>query len=481
MRISIKSLILLYLHLLFAQVSPAQMQTHLNNLVNDSRLQSATVSFCMVDLKTGDMLLQHNAMKAMIPASLMKISTTIAALEVLGSDHQFATKIYTSGVLKDGNLLGDLIIVGGGDPTLGSTYFRENSKKTEVSISEALNQRGVKRITGNVWVDERFFSNDVPATWSWEDIANYYASPARSLNYTDNTVELIYKTGAKGTLAELISTQPYVPNLLIESEVLAAEISADHAYCFAAPDDYKMVVKGFLPANRTQFTVKAALPEPGLFFGQLVVKSFLQAGIEFNGSVVKLEKDEQIKISEKTLVHRELSPSVKQIVILTNRNSINLFAETLAKQVSNSLEPDDSDPVEQINKFWKNKLSSPVGLNIKDGSGLSHYNTLTAAQICEMLIYANKASYAGDFKSSLPAAGKEGTLKNFGKGTLLENNLVAKSGYMTGSRGYAGYMKLKSGRTVALAIMVNNYSVSAGEMRKLLESFLVKLAEEELK
>lgn len=475
-----KSFFALCLILMFARLSEAQIQTHLNELANDSRLQSATVAFCLADVKTGEILLQQNAYKAVIPASLMKISTTIAALEVLGSNGVFTTHIYSLGEIKDEILYGDLLVEGGGDPTLGSAFFK-NSVSIESLVIESLKSKGVKSITGSLWIDERYFNNDVPATWSWEDISNYYASPARSLNYKDNTVELHFKTGPKGTLAQLISMHPKVPSLMVESQVLAADISSDEAYCFAAPDDFKMVVKGSLPANRAHYSVKAALPEPGLFLGHLLTESFQKAGIDFKGFIKKLEDDSPLKNQNKALICQMKSSSVKEIVQITNRNSVNLFAETLAKQTSEKLSPDSQNPYKQLNAFWKNKISSSDGLNIKDGSGLSHYNTITAAQICEMLIYASNAHYAVDFRSSLPAAGKDGTLRNFGKGTSLENNLIAKSGYMTGSRGYAGYMRLKSGQDVAVALMVNNYSISAGEMRKMLESFLTKVAEEELK
>lgn len=475
-----KSFLAITLILFFAQLVQAQIQTRLNELVNDSRLQSATVAFCLTDVKTGEILLQHNASKAVIPASLMKISTTIAALEVIGSNAIFSTSVFSLGEIEDGILTGDLMIVGGGDPTLGSSFFGQYTA-FENAVTETLKSNGVKKITGSFWIDERYFNNDVPASWSWEDISNYYASPARSLNYRDNTIELIFKTGAKGSVAQLISTQPKVPNLMVESQVLAAEISSDEAYCFAAPDDFRMVVKGSLPANRAEFSVKAALPEPGLFLGHVVAESFQNAGIEFEGDVKKMKDDSPLKNQNKALIYQMKSPSVREIVRITNRNSVNLFAETLAKQVSKKLSPESQNPYQQLNTFWKGKLTSSIGLNVKDGSGLSHYNTITVSQLCEMLVYANKANYAGDFKSSLPAAGKEGTLRNFGKGTSLENNMIAKSGYMTGSRGYAGYMKLKSGREVAVTLMVNHYSISAGEMRKILESFLTAVAEGELK
>jgi D-alanyl-D-alanine carboxypeptidase/D-alanyl-D-alanine-endopeptidase (penicillin-binding protein 4) len=81
------------------------------------------------------------------------------------------------------------------------------------------------------------------------------------------------------------------------------------------------------------------------------------------------------------------------------------------------------------------------------------------------------------FTNSLPVAGVSGSLKSFGKGTALENNLKAKSGYITRARSYAGYMKTKSGKEICLSLVINNYNGTPTETKKKMEQIFLKLFE----
>jgi serine-type D-Ala-D-Ala carboxypeptidase/endopeptidase (penicillin-binding protein 4) len=468
-------IVLLCSNSLFSQTTNSVVSP-LSQLLNDPNLTSARVSFCMVDVNTGEVLLAHEAEKAVIPASLMKVATTITALETLGATQTFTTKLYYSGSIKNGVLEGDLILKGGGDPTLGSEFFGVTPEQVIFNFANSVKNAGIISVKGRLLIDETYFENDVPATWSWEDVGNYYAAPARSLNFVDNRMTLTFTTLAPGTIAKLVSINPVITGLTIESKVKSAEITADNAYCFAAPDALQMFVKGQLPANRSDFKIKAALPQPGIYLGISIANQLKILSIPINGGVeLTLSKSE---FEKHTLLHQQISPAVAEIVKVTNGRSINLFAEALMKHIARQSGKEFSQETEAIQSFWIDKLKSQQGLQIKDGSGLSHYNTITAKQLCEMLVFAGKSKSSMAFKASLPVAGNSGTLSNFGKSTVLDNNFLAKSGYMTGSRGYAGYTKLKSGKEVALVLIVNNYDLSAGAMKKKMENLLVTLVNE---
>jgi len=468
-------IVLLCSNSLFSQTTNSGVSP-LRQLLSDPNLTAARVSFCMVDVITGEVLLAHEAEKAVIPASLMKVATTITALETLGATHSFSTKLYYSGSIKNGVLEGDLILMGGGDPTLGSEFFGVAPEQVISNFANSIKKAGIISIKGRLLIDESYFENDVPATWSWEDVGNYYAAPARSLNFADNRLSLTFSTGEPGSLAKLESVTPQIAGLKIEPKVKSAAIFADNAYCFATPDALQMMVKGELPANRTEFNIKAALPQPGIYLGSSIANQLKIMSIPINGGVELTQSKSEIE--KLNLLHQQISPTVAEIVKVTNNRSINLFAEALLKHIARHSGTEYHQETDAIQSFWKDKLQSPHGLQIKDGSGLSHYNTITAKQLCEMLVFAGKSKNSGVFKASLPVSGKSGTLTNFGKTTVLENNFLAKSGYMTGSRGYAGYAKLKSGKEVALVLIVNNYDISAGAMKKKMENLLVTLVSE---
>jgi D-alanyl-D-alanine carboxypeptidase/D-alanyl-D-alanine-endopeptidase (penicillin-binding protein 4) len=91
-------------------------------------------------------------------------------------------------------------------------------------------------------------------------------------------------------------------------------------------------------------------------------------------------------------------------------------------------------------------------------------------------MYRDSTHYRA-FNNSLPVAGKSGSMANIGKGTYIEKNLRAKTGYINRARGYCGYVKSKSGKEVAFSILFNNYNFTAREAKLELEKFMIAVGE----
>ena len=95
------------------------------HFIKSPELSVASVGYCLLDATTGRMIHSYDEERALLPASVLKVVTTATALDLLGPDYRFATKVgYTGTVDKDGILQGNLIIRGGGDPMLGSEFSR---------------------------------------------------------------------------------------------------------------------------------------------------------------------------------------------------------------------------------------------------------------------------------------------------------------------------------------------------------------------
>ncbi|MGL5890425.1 MAG: D-alanyl-D-alanine carboxypeptidase, partial [Bacteroidia bacterium] len=132
-----------------------------------------------------------------------------------------------------------------------------------------------------------------------------------------------------------------------------------------------------------------------------------------------------------------------------------------------------------VMNFWKQQGIDTKGMFMNDGSGLSRSDAVTTRQQSEALRIITKwpkKEYEA-FKHSLPVAGKSGSLASLCKGSFAENNLIAKSGYITRARGYTGYVKTRSGKLVCFSLLANNYTCTATEMKKKLEKILVAVAE----
>ena len=137
-----------------------------------------------------------------------------------------------------------------------------------------------------------------------------------------------------------------------------------------------------------------------------------------------------------------------------------------------------SNGINAVERYWEGRGVDITGLHMADGSGLSRANTITTKIQATVLskIYRDSLMYPS-FNSSLPIAGKNGSMTNLCKGTFAENNMRAKTGYINRARGYCGYVKTKSGKELAFSVLFNNYDCSPKEMKLKIEKLLVALVD----
>lgn len=463
------------------QEATAQFHIDENGLIDEfigaESLVNATVAVKAVDVNSGQVLLSHNASLTMVPASIQKLLTTAAVLGKLPSDHTFTTKVEYSGWIDEaGTLNGDLRIEGGGDPAFASSNFNRHYGDVFERIGTAVMAAGIRKIEGNVIGDASIFGEIVLSdTWIWEDIGNYFGASATGLNIFDNSYEITFSTGDTGSLTTIVGIVPEIPGLEFENQVLAADDNRDNAYIYGSYLSGKRIIRGTIPANRNAFTIKGAIPDPALVAAHLLKSTLEALGIE-------ITDEPQTNFtpstpSKRTLIIEIESPPLAELVKVTNFKSQNLYAETLLLHLSQSIgSPSIENGCQVVKAFWEQKGMSVEGMFLEDGSGLSRANGLTADQIMFVLKYmAQQSGFDDVFLKSLPLAGVSGNLTSFGKGTLLENNLAAKSGTMTRVFNYAGYLTSTSGREVAFVVMVNNYSCTPAEMKALLSRLLLRM------
>ena len=160
----------------------------------------ASVSLCIKDADNGEIITEYNSDKSLIPASVMKLITSGVALELLGPQYTFKTIIGYTGSLnkRTGRLSGNIVIKGGGDPALGSEYFRDHYQDFIDRWVSEIKKTGIKRVDGRVITDDSYYDFlPVPAKWQWEDIGNYYGAGVYGLSVFDNTVEIHLQTSSE--------------------------------------------------------------------------------------------------------------------------------------------------------------------------------------------------------------------------------------------------------------------------------------------
>jgi D-alanyl-D-alanine carboxypeptidase/D-alanyl-D-alanine-endopeptidase (penicillin-binding protein 4) len=452
----------------------------INEYKNDKSLESASISFCVLNASTSEIISEYNSKSALIPASTLKVITTSAALGVLGKDFKYETKIAYSGLLDsiNGVLNGNLIILGNGDPTLNSEYFNSSTNKLN-SISEwakKIKSLGIKRIKGNIVVDVSCFENNLPDNWIWGDIGNYFGCMASGLNYKDNKIKLYFKTGEKsGDSTSIIKSIPFNPQITYINKVKTGG-TGDNSISYGSILQNKRWLTGNLPANKNNYEVEISMPDPAWQLAYDLKQALINEEIKIGGELIV--SDEKINSSQLLFIHQ--SPNLTDIIHQTNLHSNNLFAESLLKTIALKKTGFGSikEGIRLVNEFWEQRGLNSNHLFMTDGSGLSRSNTVCTSYLSKLLskIYRDKNLY-DVINNSFPIAGKNSSLANLCKGTFAENNLRAKSGYINRARGYAGYVKSKSGKDLCFTVLFNNYNCTASEAKQKIEKLLIAIAE----
>ena len=165
---NIKSIIYSCIFALWATFSTAQnevnsIQQKITSWQTTSGLANASIGIAVSDNKTNEKLIESKPQLSLVPASILKTITTATALEVFGPDFRFQTTLSYSGMVRNDTLFGDLQIIGGGDPTLGSEYFPEAKTFQEKWIN-VLQKKNIKVITGSLILDATIYESNATST-----------------------------------------------------------------------------------------------------------------------------------------------------------------------------------------------------------------------------------------------------------------------------------------------------------------------------
>jgi serine-type D-Ala-D-Ala carboxypeptidase/endopeptidase (penicillin-binding protein 4) len=444
-------------------VLPAGAQTvDVSRFLPDSIFGPASISLTIADLKTGEVLCSIDPNRALTPASIMKLISSSAALELLGPDYMFRTTIGYSGQFnKKGNILtGDIIIKGGGDPTLGSANFPEHNVNLIATIDSAISAMGIEKINGRIISDDRIYDfNPASSRWSWGDLGNYYGAGPYGISLFDNTFGIYLKTGPRGSAPLILRTAPEINTLKLTS-YLISEGTTDRGYVYSAPYGSYGWISGFVPEEREEFVLKASIPDPPLMLATLVRNDLLARGIQVEGEAATARTINDLESGTFVPILELKSPPLSDIIHLLVHESINLYAEHMLKQVGYETTGmgTASSGIEVVRNFLTISGIPHNGVFIEDGSGLAPRNGISSQFMVNLIRHMVLNSVNSDlFRNALPPAGEDGTMLNYFRDPVFRSNLRAKTGTLARVRSYAGVFTSASGKEYAFCIIVNNY------------------------
>ena len=460
----------------------------LEDLKTDKDFKNAGFGFLAISAQTGEVISSYNPELALKPASNLKLLSTASMLELYGSDFKFETKLeYTGNIDTITHVLhGDIIIKGGGDPTLGSKYFDQTKDKQFLQHwTDAIKNLHIDSIAGAVIADATVYSRDiVPLSWSWINMGNYFGAGACGLSIYDNYYTIYFNTEKTiGSLAEIEKISPEVPFLVFDNNIVASKVSGDKSNILGAPYCNTRYLRGELPREKTNIEVKGSLPDPAYFTAYELDRTLRESGIKIkdHASSIRILENSKKSVSD---IRKEItatySPPLSEIIAQTNIRSINLFAEHFLNHCGLKLigKAETEPAAKAIMEFWKEKGMDTEGMTLTDGSGLSQYDAVTPNQMVFLLNYMRKHSpYFDVYYNSLPLAGQEGRLEGMFKGSSAEWNLSAKSGTIDRVKAYSGYVKSRSGEEIIFSMIVNNFNCTSEEARAKLERLMIALSE----
>jgi len=450
--------LLCYCFLLICSTANAQLSTQLeqafNRLAADPQAKYATTTLVVLDAATGKQIFGRNENLGVATASTLKVITAATAFSMLGEDFTYQTTLAYSGKLDaDGVLNGDLVIIGGGDPTLGSWRYA-NTKENQILNTwvQAIRNAGIKSIKGKVIGDDaRWGSSTLPEGWIWQDIGNYYGAYPSALSWRENQFDIQLRPGSStGSPVSMLRTVPEMPYLNIINELrTGAAGSGDHAYAFLPPLADIAYLRGTWGIGINKKGISAAVPDPAFDAAYRLQDTLKRIGItstEAPTTTRRLSAEKKIKPAITAKLSSVSSPALADIIYWCNKKSINLYGEHLIRTLAwkAGKEATTRNGVQEELNYWAAKGIDKNALNIVDGSGLSPGTRVTAAAMANILFQAQKETWYPAFLKSLP----------------INNGMQLKSGSISDVQAYAGYYTAANGKKYIIVININNYSGS---------------------
>jgi D-alanyl-D-alanine carboxypeptidase/D-alanyl-D-alanine-endopeptidase (penicillin-binding protein 4) len=373
------------------------------------------------------------------------------------------TTLEAAGRIEDGVLRGDLFIRGGGDPTINT----RDGVGTSVFSGwvTALRGAGVKSIEGRIIGDDQAFDDEgLGDGWSWDYLQYGYAAPVGALQYNENIAELTVAPSASAGEPAIVKLASGSGFTVLNKAVTGPPDSAQTIDYKRHLDTPVLEVTGTIPAGGKELTRGVAVLNPTMFFAQAFKDALIAQGISVSGEATDLDvvAAEVGMQGERWTIAYATSPPLRTMATVLMKVSQNLYAETFLKasgRAKGGLGTTSAgrEAARTTLTSWGIPEASYV---MVDGSGLSRYNYVSAATVTAVLQHMyGDVKHRDALVSTLPVAGKDGTISTRMRRTRAEGNAVAKTGSIANVRSLSGFVRTRDGEMVVFSILANDFVI----------------------
>ena len=401
--------------------------------------------------------LSHRARVPMNPASLMKLVTTVAALDQLGVGWRWATPVYLGGPVRDGVLHGPLYIRGRGDPKLVSERLWLALRRVQ--------GLGVRQIAGDIVIDRSAFEPMLhdPAAFDGEPLKPYNAGPdALLVNFKSLTLH--FNPDRAAGVARVHVEPPLAGLQYPPTVALGAADCGDWRGALKADfsDPSRIRLGGVYPSACGERLWPVASTDPAGFAGRAIAGMWAALGGQLSGQV----REGSVPASVQPAFEIE-SPPLAEVVRDINKFSNNVMAQqlllTLSLQQRGSGSFDASRDI--VQRWWKERMpANPGGTGEADapqlanGSGLSRDERISAWALARLLQWTWGSAFMPELVASLPLSGVDGTLR---RSRMRQAAAHLKTGSLRDVVGVAGYVLGSQGQRHVVVAIVNHPNAQA--------------------
>ena len=452
-----------------------QLQHDIDAILGSPLLERGFWGVVIKPLDRDEIWYSRNGTKLMMPASSMKVVTLAAAAEKLGWEFHYETRVFPIGFVRAGVLHGDLVVVGSGDPSLDD--WDGNATRLFAEWATQLKAAGISEIDGRLVGDDNAFEDEtIGLGWAWDDLPAGFAAGVSALQFNEANVQLRLGPGDAVGDKAIATVSPEFAGITLNNLIVTGPPnSVGNVTRRRLPGSSRLELRGTLPLRGRPYAQTASVDNPTLYFVNALRSALIADGIPVRGAAVDID-DLPTPPSHDGLTPliTYSSPPLSMLATTMMKLSQNQFAEALFKTLGGGSSEAARVAERDTLQRWG---IDPASTILADGSGLSRYNYITPATMVAVLAHvAHTDALRANYQSTLPIAGRDGTLELRMKGTAAEGRALVKTGSMTGVRTAAGYVAAADGQMVVFAIFANNFENSSAVINAATDEIIVRLA-----
>ena len=486
---------------------PQTLASRIDAILARPEFKHATFGIEFYSLDTNTPVYTLNADKLFVPGSTTKLVTMGSAMQILGADHRFRTRVYRTGdVDGQGTLRGDLVLVASGDTNLsgriqaGDTLAFENMDhsyggpdsrglpgdplRVIRELAGEIAKRGIKRVDGSVIVDASLFPEG-----ERDGGTGFVISP---IVVNDNAVDVLVSPAKEGEPA-VFETAPRTSYARFVNRTTTGKAGSPYSVrvesdLARADGTHVVTIGGSIPIDVKSAIYAYRVPQPSRFAEIVLAEALHERGIVASArSIEKADNGPDVSrlaqfYTPDLVVAEHVSPPFSEEVKITLKVSQNLHASATPfllgalDRKSHDAKHEDGPAAAgfiRMRRFLETTGADVTGASQSDGAGAAAH--FTPDFMVHYLAFMAKQSTAAIFHDALPVLGKDGTLWNIQVKSTAAGHVFAKTGtYASGDllhegvivdgKGLAGYMTTADGRHLALAIYANNVPLKDGAL-----------------